>query len=276
VSEITWEKEDLVFAVLHLGGWDFHCCIQPFEGRRSYSQIREQLFTALQQASAAHVILVMTQLFGQQDFSLQNLFAEERHRLMRLLSQETLTRLDQLYTQTYRDNYGIIMAFHRDGIAAPQELQVAAEIALGQRCMAILKALEQEITEPQATGNHLSELEALATEAKHLQCKIDTSTITKIFEQLIMRSLWQLLHDSHDNLAADIKRLERLINVGNQLNLGVVLEKSQELYFHHLHQHILPECAHQQDTSKYRQLLNLGKILAVDVTYWLAKLASDK
>jgi alpha-amylase/alpha-mannosidase (GH57 family) len=276
VSEITWEKEDLVFAVLHLGGWDFHCCIQPFEGRRSYSEIREQLFAALQQASAAHVIVVMTQLFGEQSFSLQNLFAEERHRLMRLLSQETLTRLNQLYTQTYRDNYGIIMAFHRDGLAAPQELQVAAEIALGQRCMAILKALEQDIAEPIQSENHLSELEALATEAKHLQCKIDTSSIPKIFEQLIMRSLWQLLHDSHDNLAADIKRLERLIGVGHQLNLGVILERSQELYFHHLHQHILPECdhafTHQQDTSKYEQLLQMGQTLAVDVTPWLNKL----
>ncbi|HBE16746.1 MAG TPA: hypothetical protein DDW51_03800, partial [Cyanobacteria bacterium UBA11367] len=27
VSEITWESTHLVFAVLHLGGWDFHCCI---------------------------------------------------------------------------------------------------------------------------------------------------------------------------------------------------------------------------------------------------------
>ncbi len=45
-------------------------------------------------------------MFGEQAFSLQNLFAEERHRIMRLLIQETLTRLDQLYTQTYRENYG--------------------------------------------------------------------------------------------------------------------------------------------------------------------------
>ncbi|MFM9156683.1 MAG: DUF3536 domain-containing protein, partial [Dolichospermum sp.] len=30
VSDITWESENLIFAVLHLGGWDFHCCIQQF------------------------------------------------------------------------------------------------------------------------------------------------------------------------------------------------------------------------------------------------------
>jgi len=144
--------------VLHLGGWDFHCCIQPFEGRRTYSQIKEKLLASLQKASAANTILVMMQLFGDQAFSLENLFAEERHRLMRLLSQETLTRLDQLYTQTYRDNYGVLMAFHRDELPAPQELQVAAEIALTYRCMNTLRALEQDISEPQLSINHILEL----------------------------------------------------------------------------------------------------------------------
>ncbi|EAW33772.1 Glycoside hydrolase, family 57 protein [Lyngbya sp. PCC 8106] len=84
---------DFVFAVLHLGGWDFHCCIQPFAGHRAYNQ---QLFDTLQQASAAQVILAMVKGFEEQSFSLQDLFAEERQRIMGLLSQETLARLDQL------------------------------------------------------------------------------------------------------------------------------------------------------------------------------------
>jgi len=65
------------------------------------------LFEALQQASAAHTIRAMTQMFGDQSFSLQNLFAEERTGLCGCWEPETLTRLDQLYTQVYRDNYGV-------------------------------------------------------------------------------------------------------------------------------------------------------------------------
>jgi alpha-amylase/alpha-mannosidase (GH57 family) len=270
VSEITWESEHLVFAVLHLGGWDFHCCIQKFAGRRDYSQLKEKLFKALQQASAAHTILVMTQLFGDQAFSLQNLFAEERHRIMRLLSQETLTRLGQLYTQAYRDNYGVIMAFHRDEITVPQELQVAAEIALGHRCLATLRSLEQDITEPQMSWNHIVELEAIATEAKHLRCRLNIPEAKQILEQLIMRLLWQLLHDANGSFDADIQQLERLIEVGYQLNLGVSLERSQELYFSCLHSQIKPLCAtslaNEDDNNHCRQLFKLGQKLAVDVS----------
>jgi alpha-amylase/alpha-mannosidase (GH57 family) len=276
VSEITWESEHLVFAVLHMGGWDFHCCIQTFTGRRDYSQLKEKLFGALQQASAAHSILVMTQLFGEEAYSLQNLFTEERHRIMRLISQETLTRLDQLYTQAYRENYGVLMAFHRDGLEVPQELQVAAEIALGYRCMMTLRSLEQDITEPQLCWNHIVELEAIATEAKHLRCRLNVPEAKQMLEQLIARSLWQLLHDANGSFHADIQLFERLIDVGYQLNLGISLERSQELYFSCLHSQIMPLCltslANEEDSNQCNHLLRLGQKLAVDVSMVLNKL----
>ncbi len=270
VSEITWESENLVFAVLHLGGWDFHCCIQQFTGRRDYSHLKETLFTSLQQASAAHAILAMTKIFGDEAFSLQNLFAEERHRIMRLLSQETLNRLDQLYTQTYRENYGVIMAFHRDGLTVPQELQVAAEIALGYRCMMTLRSLEQDITDTQLSWNHILELEAIATEAKHLRCQLNIPEGKQILEQLIVRLLWQLLHEANGSFSTDIQRLEKLIDVGYQLNLGISLEKSQELYFSCLHSQIVPLCLtnlnNPTEANQCRHLLKLGQKLAVDVS----------
>lgn len=276
VSEITWESEHLIFAVLHLGGWDFHCCIQPFEGKRTYSQLKDKLFESLEQASAAHTILAMTQLFGEEPFSLQNLFAEERHRIMRLLSQQTLNRLNQLYTQTYRDNYGVIMAFHRDQLEVPQELQVAAEIALGHRCMMTLRSLEQDITEPQLCANHLVELEAIAKEAKHLHCRLNIPEGKLMLEQLILRSLWQFLHDPNGRFDADIQRLERLINIGYELNIDISLERSQELYFSCLHSQILPHCAalvaDGKDINQCRHLLKLGQKLAVNVTPWLNQL----
>ncbi|MTJ53301.1 DUF3536 domain-containing protein [Anabaena sp. UHCC 0253] len=276
VSDITWESEHLIFAVLHLGGWDFHCCIQQFAGRRNYSQIKDKLFAALQQASVAHIILVMTQMFGGEAFNLQTLFAEERHRIMRLLSQETLTRLDQIYTQVYRDNYSVIMAFHRDGLEVPRELQAAAEIALGHRCMTTLRSLEQDISEPQLSWNHIVELEAIATEAKHLRCQLNILEGNQILEQLIDRLLWQLLYDGNGNLNADIQCLERLIDVGYELHLGISLNHSQELYLSCLHSQILPRITSidsEAETIQCRQLLKLGEKLAVDVSQFINKLA---
>ncbi|MEG4395746.1 DUF3536 domain-containing protein [Microcoleus sp. BROC3] len=301
-SEITRETEIFVFAALHLGGWDFHCCIQPFGSRRSYTMLKERLFGVMQEASAAHAILEMVRLFGDQSFSLRDLFAEERHRIVQLLSQENLTRLDQLYTQVYRENYGVMMAFHRDELPVPVELQVAAEVALGHRCLTAAKALEVETEDVEPL---LAEIEAIATESGHLRCRLNVPEVKQILEKLVWRSLDALLQAgsgaedrSPVKLEADIRTIERLIAVGDRLSLGLCLDKSQELYFDSLYSQIVPLClgwlqlqdasagdsvvaavalgiagsGAGWDLSSIRQLLELGQTLAVDVECWLNQL----
>lgn len=302
VSEITREQTHFVFAVFHLGGWDFHCCIQPFSGRRAYFELKRRLFEALQEASAAHLMLRLVQSFGDDSFSLRDLFAEERQRIMGLLCHETLTRLDQLYTQVYRDNYGIMMAFHRDELAVPPELQVATEVALGNRFLTSVRALESESSEGRLSINHLGELEAIAKEAQLLRCRLQHSEVKESFERLIIQFLWRRLQD-HDlgTIAEDLENLQRLIQLNYNLNLGVSLNQAQEFYFQYLKTHIIPLClgylqrnhqeiyvdlaennnsdtrvavqiaseGHTWQLHQIRRLLQLGQTLGLDVQEWL-------
>jgi hypothetical protein len=154
-----------------------------------------------------------------------------------------------------------------------------------------LRAMEQENGEQGL--NHLAELEACATEANHLRCQLKIPEAKLTLEQLILRSLWQLLHDSNPaTLEVDIQRLVRLIDLGSKLNLGLALDRAQELYFSCLHSQIGSECMQvMQAESPYkagdaalseilacaappfrvriaqlRQLLHLGQKLGVDVS----------
>ncbi|MEO0408324.1 MAG: DUF3536 domain-containing protein [Cyanobacteria bacterium P01_A01_bin.135] len=278
--ETTQEKAHLVFAVLHLGGWDFHCCITPFTGRLDYAKAKAELFDTLGQASIAQLIVAINRLFGEQSYSLQDLFAEERHRIMRLLSQETLQRLDQLYSQTYRDNYSILAAFHRDGLAVPQELQVAAEIALNHRAMAVIRQIEQTAS---LGGNALTaataaiaELEAIAVEAGQLHCSLQLTEGKAILQRLVLQSLRQLLDAFQAETAnAEIQWLQRLIEAGDRLNLGLSLDRAQELYLRSIQERVVPQLLAQPVEQRLaslqalKQLLRLGKRLAVDVDHLL-------
>ncbi|WP_156915098.1 DUF3536 domain-containing protein [Rubidibacter lacunae] len=230
-SQITRESEHLIFAVLHLGGWDFHCCIQPFTGRREYAQLRSHLFDSLRHASAARTISTMTEHFGTQSLGLETLFTEERHRLMQQLAAATQRRLDQLYTQVYRDNYSILAAFHRDELPVSRELQVAAEIAIAHRATLAARALEQSIAEPTHRANHLTELDAIATEAHHLRCTLDVPEARDILERLILRTLWELLHGEQPNHAELTALVERMLALGRALDAGIDLAQAQELFY---------------------------------------------
>lgn len=297
VSEITLENIEFVFGVLHLGGWDFHCCIQPFNGRRAYTKMKEELFSVLEEGSAAHAILAMSEYFDGKSFSLKDLFAEERHRIMRLLSRETLTRLDRLYGQVYRDNYGVLMGFHRDELPVPKELQVAAEISLSSRCRSAAESLEREISDsPETKGAlgssasrdmsliYLQELEAIATEVDRLHCQLDIPDVKKIMEQSIERSLWHFLHEADpDTVEAYLQRVERIIDAGNQLHLGLTLDRAQELYFSWLHGEAGDQCFRAGSvespsessapkacwsSAQLKKILAMGQKLNIDTSNW--------
>lgn len=296
ISDVTHECKEFVFAVLHLGSWDFHCCIQPFKGRRFYSELKEQLFASLEQASVAHVIMAMTQLFGEQSFSLSDLFAEERQRIMKLLSQETVTRLDQLYTQVYRDNYGIMMAFRRDELPIPQELQVAAEVALGHQLLTVVRLLESESSNGGLNDGYLTQVEAVITEAGYQGCQFHTHEVKEIVERLLVRSVEMSLDNSDPaTIEAEIHHVERLIELGHQLNIGLSVTRAQEVYLQALETKILPLCLGgiqrrnnnalvsdesalnagqecQWQLPQIRKLLYLGKKLGVEVDGWLNQL----
>ena len=278
-SEITWESQHIVFAVLHLGGWDFHCCISNFNGRLAYAQLKQQLLDNIKQASIAQVILTTNNLMvGSHWFNLQDLFAEERHRIIKLLTVKTKKHLDQLYTQVYRENYSMLTAFQRENLPVPQEFKVAAEVALSYRCLDTVKDLEKSLDDGIAVDRCLAELSATATEAKELRCQLNIPKVKKILEKAIVSLLWRLLYDGDPTtLEEDVCRVENAIALGQRLDLGLALDRAQEMYFDCLHRHIVPDClvSHESPNNcpwnimQIEPLLKLGQTLAIDVRCWL-------
>ncbi len=279
-SGITQESMEYTFAVLHLGGYDFHCCIETYMGGRVYEETKAELITALQTASAAKVVLSMSQIFGESYFSLQHLFAEDRHRILHLLSRETLTRLDQLYAQVYRDNCGILAAFRQDGLQVPPELQVAAEITLNQRMLSELKRLESGDLLP------LADLDAVAIEADRLGCNLNRVAASAILERLILAHIWQLVY-SDEAVPEHLNQLDLALDASEKLHLSLNLDKAQELYLSFLSGEIAPRCwlsdpdyavsdhnilallpSDSMSAQELQQLLRIGDRMAVDVYQW--------
>jgi alpha-amylase/alpha-mannosidase (GH57 family) len=152
----------------------------------------------------------------------------------------------------------VMMAFHRDDLAVPVELQVAAEVALGHRCLTAARALEHQTADMESL---LAEIEAIATEAAHLRTRLNVPEVKQILERLVWRCLNSLdtampfpyegvgvTGRSPGSLAlrlrsaTSISSIERLIAVGNRLSLGLCLDRSQELYFDSLYSQIVPLC----------------------------------
>ncbi|MGQ9866745.1 MAG: DUF3536 domain-containing protein [Pseudanabaenaceae cyanobacterium] len=216
---------DFGFAVLHLGGYDIYCCVQPATELSDYEAIEQELFAVLEQASAAALVLALSARFGPRFFTLQDLFAEERQRLLNLLAQETLTRLDRVYDQVYRDNYGILAAFRREKLPVPAELQVAAAVSLNQRLIAVLQQLAPLVPLP------LDELAAIATEGEFVGCTFPRPEAARILEEVIWQRLHHWLYGGEEPSAESPQSLAQLLVLVERLGIAVDLRRVQELYF---------------------------------------------
>ena len=292
-SALTRETTSLSFAALHLNGWDFHCGVQAFSSPIAYQKAKTALISAFTSNSIAQSVLAVTQYFSA-IYTLKDLFVEERQQIMQQLNQETLQRLDQLYEQVYRENYGILMAFHRDRINVPQALQVAADITLSHRALDVIRALEQDIAEPEgnllniATGR-VAELEGIAVEAHHLRCVLKLPGAQAILERLIVRGLAQTLQmhpmtvermeeGALTTLQSAVEGLERLVELGQKLSVPPTLYKAQELYYRHAIDARTREAEHGHEALCRIQMLpqwallkRLGKALTLDIaSIWFA------
>jgi alpha-amylase/alpha-mannosidase (GH57 family) len=281
-TDSTHETQQLIFAVLHMGGWDFHGTVQPFTGRPHYTALKQVLFEHLQQGSAPRLVLAMNQYFGDRHYGIQDLFAEDRHRLLAMLSQETLMRLDQLYTQVYRENYSLLMAYRQDGFDGPQEILMAAQVALSHRATQTIQTLTTsfDVATPITTQrSQVRELGAIATETEHLDCYLSLEGVAPLLSQFLYDWLGKVLADDEAILLPDFMEL---LSITRRLHIPIQEDRLQEQYALFLRQQWMPrpsmglplEAGLLTNAARMSSFLKLGQALVIDMRPWLALVQS--
>jgi alpha-amylase/alpha-mannosidase (GH57 family) len=233
-----------------------------------YSQIKSKLFSALKEISVVELILLMSKLFGHQSFDLQQIFDEERLVIREKLMETTKKHLDQLYTQVYRDNYSILLAYYRDNVPVPQELQVAAQVAISYRCTQVIQDLALKPPIVYLVEGYLMELEEIASEADHLSCKLEIPEAKVTLEKLMDGFVTQILDGSSvQTVEQDIEIVKSIIEVGKLLKIDLDLDRVQEQLYFFIHQKsietIIDQEASVPNSARLRSLFKLGEYLSV-------------
>ena len=116
----------------------------------------------------------------------------------------------------------------------------------------------------------LGELDAIATEAKQFSCTLRIPQARSILEDLILRSLWQLLHAYNpDTVKDDMHWIQTLINVSDRLQLGVQLDRAQELYYRTIDSVVLEAKVTEHSASllsrHMAEFMEFGRVLNLDL-----------
>jgi alpha-amylase/alpha-mannosidase (GH57 family) len=214
-SRLTHERRELSACVLHFSGSDFRCGLRPYEAP-AHAEAEKRLFGRFASLSLAQVVREIDGDFTGRDYTLRDLFLDERRRLAGQLLDETMRRYEDDYLQIYESNRRLIEFLREIDSPVPRPLQVAADVALthqAQQCARALAAGRVDVATAQ------TELLSTAQVARRLGARIDPDAVQPAFHELLQALVGRALSGSREAASQLAGLLELTARLGLHLDL---------------------------------------------------------
>ena len=270
-SNITLEKHDMIFALLHFGGEDFHCVIRGYAGKAEYDKIKEDLMNRYETLPLTEIIRGLDEYFGKEYFTLKDLFIEERRKIINILIQDKLEKFASTYRNLYDEAKGPMFQLKELDLQVPEEFKIAAEYALN--C-----ALNDLIQEAEDIGavDLLEQAVGINKEAKKLGIKLDNPAARKAYSHYICKKVKEL--SGNGNLF-EYESLINSLHCIEKLDLRPDLSDAQDIYFSTIFNKIPDKIKNlekseniKEDKNYILSLLILGNKLNFNIEEYTASL----
>jgi hypothetical protein len=214
-SLLTQEDADLITCVLHFAGADFRCGVRPDQPER-FGQTSEHLFGGWNELSLAQMVREIDSEFPGRDYTLRDLFLDERREVARLLLRETMAHYESDYLHIFEANRRLIDFLREIDSPVPRPLQVAADVAMTHAALDTTRRLWQGELEPRTAQ---SDLQNLAQQAQRLGARIDLAAVQPLFLAAVRSLFDQALQGRREAALQTAELIDLSMRLGLHLDL---------------------------------------------------------
>lgn len=257
-SKVTYSDKEFCFAVVYLGQNHIIGNFSDKIDEDTFKEMMPLITTAFSESRLADVIGLMQQYFGERKFTLNNLFRDDRKKVLDLIVEKGLKVADNYFQDVYNDNYNLMNILKENDMHIPQMLRQNLEIVINSE---ILKFLKSDADNPE-------KLENLAVEALKWKVVLHKTEM----EFAATEKLFDLISKVESNLS-DNRRLESMNGIFEQLKqLSITpdLWRIQNRYFklgkeHLTDKEFAAEVGNQEDVEWMEAFLKLGEYINVKI-----------
>jgi alpha-amylase/alpha-mannosidase (GH57 family) len=186
-SRITEENEEICFAVLHLGDQNLSAAVKAYNSTdkaevEAFATFSTDISTAIRRANLPEVIRLIDRFFGETAYSLTSLFADEQHRIISTILNQTLSDVEESLRKIYEDHASLMHFLTESGMTAPPALATAARFAINA---SLRRAIESDQFDP-------DHIELLLSRAANDQIPIDAPLLGYTTGQRMKRAMVSL------------------------------------------------------------------------------------
>jgi alpha-amylase/alpha-mannosidase (GH57 family) len=219
-SDITWEENTLVFAVLHLGNHNFMGGATEFSDDKSYFAMRNELLDGFSKSDIPRMILSLEDHFGSRFYSLWDLFRDGQRKVLYSILNSTLAEMESSFRHIYNQFFPLLHAMKEMQIPPPKVLEDPVWYIIN---LDLKKVLSNGDLDTQR-------LAVLVDEMTRGKFEPDTATLN-FTASIAITNLMKRLSGNPDDLIL-MERTATVFRVLLPLSLKYDLWESQNNYFH--------------------------------------------
>ena len=184
-SDITWEKVDISYAVLHMGDHHLFGGVRQYIGAEALEEIHSKMSRFFEKGNVYEIFNLMDTFFGTHNYSFWHLFRDEQHQIMKLVMEQNLTGTEGAMQQLYDNTYPLLKTFQEINMVVPARLKLPVEMAVNHRLVNELKKENFDI----------KKLNQQLKSAVGIEANLDTVTLNYLVDQRLTELLKQLEQD---------------------------------------------------------------------------------
>jgi hypothetical protein len=245
-SVVTRESLEAAYAVLHMGGHDFHCVLKSAPDARRHAEVRDRLFDRFLQGSLTEVLSVFARDHDPQVYTLQDLLLEERRHVLGDVIQDILTRFEGAYRRLVGENLKLMNYLRRADFPMPSAFRLSLQYVLTQDMQSALANFGDD----EATGESLRRIHR---EAHAFGVTLDWSEISRRLQILLERHVESLTAQPDP---AHARKALALLDLADRLEIVPPLWRVENLYFDLWHRSLRAQSAGggDREAGLYRRL----------------------
>ncbi len=218
-SLITWEEVDVDFAVLYFGDYNLNGGVCLHESEETFKKMHTVLHENFSRSNIPEVIGLMNKYFGQNNYSLWDLFRNEQGKVLNQIFESTMDAIAVNFREIYEHYYPLMRIRPDLKIPLPKALAMTVEFVLTRDMTTIL---ENDFLD-------LDKLERIAQEIRRWTFTRDKENLGFVASKRIEKLMTQFYANPHDiDLGRTVATVLRILRM---LSLNLDLWKTQNLYF---------------------------------------------
>ncbi|MEM7105819.1 MAG: DUF3536 domain-containing protein [Bacteroidota bacterium] len=129
-SRITLSEKHFSFIVLYLGQHNFIGYISRDMDLESFNVMYERIRIEWEQSHLGEIISLMPVFFGDERFTVHSLFHDEKRKVIDLILENSMRKVEEDYREIYNGNYQLMNASRQAGLGIPEAFKTTLKFLL--------------------------------------------------------------------------------------------------------------------------------------------------